>query len=87
MASSSSVKGNKVELSTFENWGKKNVIGYKTEETSSGKIHVNFICCKVCAKHKSRVLSSLKGSTKVSVLSFINGTTVVTKHQVCSKFN
>ena len=59
MASSSSVKGNKVELSTFENWGKKNVIGYKTEETSSGKIYVNFIWCKVCAKHKSRVLSSL----------------------------
>ena len=35
MASSSSVKGNKVELSTFENWGKKNLIGYKTEETST----------------------------------------------------
>ena len=35
-------KGNKVELTTFNNWGKASIIGYKTEE-ENGKTMVNYI--------------------------------------------
>ena len=37
-------KGNRVELQTFMNYGKSDVIGYKTEESDSKK-YVNFIWC------------------------------------------
>ena len=80
----SSTKGNKVELSTFKSWGKENIIGYKTEVSTNGKIIVNYIWCKVCAAHKDSVLQSpsVKGNAKKSVLAFVSGTNVVTKYQV-----
>ncbi len=77
-------KGNRVELRTFLNYGKSEIIGYKTED-SEGRKYVNFIWCKVCARNKDGILShpTLRGNTKTSALAFINGTNVVTKHQVC----
>lgn len=82
MATSKS-KGNRVELRTFQNYGKSDIIGYKTEELD-GKEYVNFIWCKVCARNKAGILShpSLRGNTKKSAVAFIDGTNVVTKHQV-----
>ncbi|XP_057304412.1 uncharacterized protein LOC130641571 isoform X2 [Hydractinia symbiolongicarpus] len=41
-------KGNKVELKTFESWGKSDILGWKTEE-KDGKVLVNYVWCKVCA--------------------------------------
>ena len=67
--------GNKVEVSTFLSWRKSGIIGHKTEVGSSNsKVYVNFIWCKVCAKHKSRIENnpSLKGSAKTAALAFIN---------------
>ena len=77
--------GNKVEVSTFLSWRKSGIIGHKTEVgLSNSKVYVNFIWCKVCAKHKSRIENnpSLKGSAKTAALAFINGTKAVTKYQV-----
>ena len=79
-------KGNSVELGTFRSWGKKKIFGVKTvEDTKSGRTMVNFIWCKVCAKHEKAIMSSplVKGSAKNSVQSFIDGTNSVTKFQVC----
>ena len=80
-ASITKTKGNKVELTTFNNWGKASIIGYKTEE-ENGKIMVNYIWCKVCARYKNQLLARLKGQVKKNVLAFIDGTNVVTKYQV-----
>ena len=76
-------KGNRVELQTFMNYGKSDVIGYKTEE-SDGKKYVNFIWCTVCARNKDGILNhpTLRGNTKASAAAFINGINVVTKYQV-----
>ena len=77
------VKGNSTELSAFLKYGLTDVIGRKTLE-KEGKIMVNFIWCKVCAKFKNQITdsSSIKGSAKTSALAFINGSNSVTKHQV-----
>lgn len=69
-------KGNMVELTTFNNWGKASIIG------CNGKTMVNFVWCKVCERYKTQITARLKGSAKTSALAFINGTNVVTKHQV-----
>ena len=79
------VSGNRVEVSTFLSWGKSGIIGHKTEvDSSNSKVYVNFIWCKVCAKHKGRIENnpSLKGSAKTAALAFVNGTKTVTKYQV-----
>ena len=76
-------KGKKIELRTFSSYGKSEIIGYKTIQ-EEGKTYVNFIWCKVCAKHKDAILrdASVKGSIKTSAKAFIDGTNVVTKYQV-----
>ena len=74
--------GNMVELSTFLIWDKKVVIGHKTLSLPNGKIMVNHIWCKVCAAHKNDIVNHLKGNAKQSAQAFIQGTNVVTKHQV-----
>ncbi len=76
-------KGNKIEISTFRKYGKSDIIGYKTVD-ENGKTYVNFIWCKLCAKHKEAILSdpTLKGSVKASAKAFSEGTNVVTKYQV-----
>lgn len=74
-------KGNKVELKTFESWGKSDILGWKTEE-KDGKVLVNYVWCKVCARYKTEITSRLKGNAKTAALAFINGTNVVTKYQV-----
>ena len=77
MASSkrAATKGNRVELNTFLKYGKADVIGYKTENYN-GKTYVNFIWCKICARNKNEILgsSTLRGPTKKSAMSFIDGT-------------
>ena len=75
--------GNKIELSTFEKYGKSEIIGYKRVE-ENGKSLVNFIWCKLCVKHKDSILAdrTLRGSVKASSKAFIEGTDVVTKCQV-----
>ena len=74
-------KGNKVEIATFNIWGKGNIIGHKTEEVDSKKM-VNFIWCKVCNRYKNDIMSRLKGKSKILALAFITGTNVVMKYQV-----
>ena len=74
--------GNMVELSTSLTWGKKEVIKHKTLSLPNGKIMVNHIWRKVCAAHKNDTVNHLKGNAKQSVQVFIQGTNVVTKHQV-----
>ena len=74
-------KGNSVELSTFLGWGKSPIIGHKTEETN-GKVMVNQVWCKLCAKYKKELQNSLKGSAKKNSMAFVDGTNSVTKHQV-----
>ena len=76
-------KGNKIELSTFEKYGKSEIIGYKRVE-ASGNTLVNFIWCKLCVKHKDSTLAerTLRGSVKASSKAFIEGTDVVSKCQV-----
>ena len=74
--------GNMVELTTSLTWGKKEVIGHKTLPLPNGKIMVNHIWCKVCAAHKNDIVNHLKGNAKQSAQAFIQGTNVVTKHQV-----
>ena len=78
---SKQASGNMVELSTFLTWGKK-VIRQKTLSLPNGKIMVNHIWCKVCAAHKNDIVNQLKGNAKQSAQAFIQGTNVVTKHQV-----
>ena len=74
--------GNMVEFSTSLTWGKKEVVGHKTLSPPNGKIMVNHIWHKVCAAHKTDTVNHLKGNAKQSVHAFIQGTNVVTKHQV-----
>ena len=80
-------KGKRIEFSTVQKYGKSEIIGYKTED-ENGKTFVNFIWCKLCAKHKETILANpaLKGSIKASVKAFVDGTNVVTKYQVIKGF-
>ena len=49
-------KGKQIALSTLQNYGKSEIIGYKTVD-KNGKTFVNFIWCKQCAKHKETFLA------------------------------
>ena len=48
-------KGSKIELSTFQKYGKSEITGYKTLD-KNGKVFVDFIWCKLCAKYKETIL-------------------------------
>ena len=76
-----SAKGNSVMLATFKKWDLEDAFGNKTEEKDD-KIMVNYVWCKICAANKTALLQhpNCKGSVKNAILSFINGTTFVTKH-------
>ena len=50
---SGKMSGLSIELQTFEHYGKSAIIGHKTSERD-GKIFVNQIWCKLCAKHQIR---------------------------------
>ena len=75
-------KGNSVELRTFENYSfaKDNIIGFKTE-AKGNKTFVNFVWCKLCAKHSSTIYRNplCKGSGKKAADNFVNGTNYVSK--------
>ena len=45
-------KGNKIELSTFQKYGKSDIIGYKAEHDNE-RMFVTFIWCK----HKETILA------------------------------
>ncbi|XP_065655360.1 zinc finger protein 862-like [Hydra vulgaris] len=66
-------------LKTFLLWGEEEFIGY-TEENGL----VIKIWCKVCARNKFAILSDrlVRGVMVGSLKAFIEGTSVVTKHQV-----
>ena len=82
MSASKEIKGNSLLLSTFLSYKLTDIIGHKTIN-KDGKVLVNFVWCKLCAKHKNQLQnSSVKGSAKTSALAFIDGTSSVTKHQV-----
>ena len=75
------------ELSTFPSWQKENIIGYQLEEKNNRSL-VTKIWCKLCAKHKSKILqdpSQNKGAVASSLTAFTEGTNVVTKYQVSYK--
>ena len=78
-----SSKGQAIELVTFKNYGKESIIGSKTEERK-GKTFVTFVWCKLCAKHKTVILSNplCKGSARKSVEAYINGTNSVSKWNI-----
>ena len=63
-------KGHRVDVLTFRGWGKENIIGCKKEE-ENGRTYVNFVWCKVCARHKNQILSAVKGSARKAKLAFI----------------
>ena len=74
------------ELSTFLSCGKENAIGYKTKAVIEKEAIVE-IWCKVCAKYKSKLRSSVKGAAIQSLKTLICGMNNVTKHQVRVQFN
>ena len=79
-------KGNSVSTETFKRWGKDNIFGVKTEvDAENGRTMVNFVWCKLCSKHEKAIMSisQVKGSARTAARSFIDGTTSVTKYQVC----
>ena len=85
MASSSGnndPKGRTIEEFTFIKYKFEGIqhIGHKSVEVE-GKHFVNFVWCKLCAKHKNVILSnpSIKRNAKKSVLTDVNGTNVVNK--------
>ena len=49
-------KSDKIELSTFQKCGKSEVAGYKTADENE-ETFVNFIWCKLCAKHKGTIFA------------------------------
>ena len=59
------VKGKKIDFSTFQKYGKSEIFGYKTVD-ENGKTFVNFIWCKLLAKHKETILvdPTFKGSVR-----------------------
>ena len=61
--SAESNKVNKVELSTFFSWGIEVVIGHVNEE-KNGKVYVVTVWCKICAKHKARVMGDCEERRK-----------------------
>ena len=75
--------GISVELYTFEKYGKSAIIGHKTIDKDN-KILVNFIWCKLCAKHKTVILSnpSCKGSARTAAEAYISGTNSVSKWNI-----
>ena len=76
-------KGNSLALSTFLSYGVTDIIGYRSIEKDL-KTVVNFVWCKLCAKHKDIISqsSTLKGTAKTSAMAFVIGTSSVTKYQV-----
>ena len=80
---SGKTSGLSVELQTFERYGKSAIIGHKTSERD-GKIFVNQIWCKLCAKHKQIILSNpaCKGSARTALEAYINGTIFVSKWNI-----
>ena len=76
-------QGLSVEFSTFECYGKNAIIGHKKVERNE-KTFVNFVWCKLCAKHKNIILSNpcCKGSARTAIESYINGTNFVSKWNI-----
>ena len=59
-----------VKLSIFNKWRVSNIIGFKTVETEGTKF-VNFVWCKICAKHENCVVNrNVCGATKDSAKTF-----------------
>ena len=77
--------GISVELYTFEKYGKSAIIGHKTIDKDN-KTLVNFIWCKLCAKHKTVILSnpSCKGKAvhELQAEAYISGTNSVSKWNI-----
>lgn len=60
-----------VKLSTFNKWGVSNIIGFKTVLRNGTKF-VNFVWCKICAKHENCVLDhNICGATKDAAKTFV----------------
>ena len=70
-------------LFIVELWNKENITGYKTE-CYEGQARVVQIWCKICAKHKDRLLADLKGAAVNSAST--EGTNNVAKHQILAVF-
>ena len=77
-------KGNRVRLSTFNSWGKNEIIGKKVVKDNEGSEYVNFVWCLVCTRNKKAILEdkSCKGKMKDSMMMFVEGTNNVTKFAV-----
>ena len=68
-----------VQLHTFESWGEKNVIGFETKGNM-----VVAVWCKLCAKHKAKLLANptLRGKAKSDALKYTEKVTFVKKGNV-----
>ena len=76
-----------VKFSTFNKWGVSNVTGFKTVEKEGTKF-VNFVWCKIWAKHENRALDhDVRCANKDVVETFVNGRNVVTKFIVSMSFS
>ena len=73
-------KGVTKELPTFLSWGQEKWLGFNTIKILH-KTVVTKIWCKLCSKHKDSI-TGLKGAAINSAQAFIEGTNVVTKHNV-----
>lgn len=76
-----STKGVTKEISTFTSWGREDTLGYHTKPEGN-KTLVNYIWCKLCAKHKDKITHRLKGAAINAAKAFTEGTNVVTKYNV-----
>ena len=82
--STKSTKGLRAKYSNFIKWNLQGSFGYKTVN-EGGTDYVNFVWCKVCAKHsqnKSLKATQVRGASEVSSENFIQGTSFITKHTV-----
>ena len=80
------LKGNSVTIETFKKWGYENIFGVTTEvDSNTGRTMVKKVWCRLCAKYQKDIMNSslLKGQARSSARSFIEGTTSVSKFQVC----
>ena len=74
-------KGSSVEQITFKAWQKDEILWFKTEEKNNKKYVIR---CLVCARNKDIISAhpACHGPAKKAMLSYIQGTNFVKKHNV-----
>ena len=73
----------KVELLTFNSWGKENIIGYKMAEIKN-RLYVVEVWCVLCRKHEQaiKISPACRGLARKAMLWYVHGTSYVLKCNV-----